>query len=119
LRRWRPGVTGETVPAGDRRHRGPALYAVEIARSVVRDLHGQLIPEAVLAAFERLIDEDGPLVRHPLSGLALTRSLAGKYRWKLGDQQSPWRVIYLVDEDQWAVQVLAIGHRSEIYRRRL
>lgn len=110
-------MTGETVPAGDRRHGGPALYAVEIARSVVRDLHGQLIPEAVLAAFERLIDEDGPLARHPLSGLALTRSLAGKYRWKLGDQQSPWRVIYLVDEDQWAVQVLAIGHRSEIYRR--
>jgi len=40
-----------------------------------------------------------------------TGEFAGKRRYRVGD----WRVIYTVDNEQSAVIVLTIAHRSEVY----
>ena len=109
-------MTEDSQPAVDDGLRGVDLYAVELARSVVRDLAERPMPPPIREAFERLIGEHGQLARRPLAGKTMTGRLAGKRRWKLGNAASPWRVIYEVDEDQWSVQVVAVGYRADIYR---
>lgn len=74
------------------------------------------MPSAIEEAFARLIGKHGQLARRPLDGKPMTGRLEGKRRWKLGGASSSWRVIYEVDEEQWAVRVVAIGARADVYR---
>jgi len=45
---------------------------------------------------------------------ALTGDLAGLYKLRVGD----YRVIYEIVEEEHTIVIHAVGHRSEVYRRR-
>ncbi|MGH3969679.1 MAG: type II toxin-antitoxin system RelE family toxin [Mycobacterium sp.] len=70
------------------------------------------LPEAVAAAVLEFCDAalavDPRRVGKPLFG-----PLAGCY----GARRGTYRIVYRIDENNRVVQVLAIDHRSQIYRR--
>lgn len=85
-------------------------YGITFARSARRELE-QLDPPVarrVLGAIERL----GATPR-PAGCLRLAGS-ADVWRLRVGD----WRVLYTIDDARRVVDVAAIRHRSDVYRRR-
>ena len=71
------------------------------------------LPESVAAAIVEFmigaLVEAARRVGHPLQ-----RELAGLWAARRG----PYRVIYEIDDDAIAVNVLRIDHRADVYRRR-
>ena len=47
-------------------------------------------------------------------GKPLTLGLAGLHSARRGD----YRIIYSIDDDQQVVQIIAVEHRADVYRRR-
>ena len=71
------------------------------------------LPESVAAAIVEFMI--GALVEAPRRvGHPLQRELAGLWAARRG----PYRVIYEIDDDEIAVNVLRIDHRADVYRRR-
>jgi mRNA interferase RelE/StbE len=86
-------------------------YVLVVAASVERSL--RRLPEPVAAAVVEFMV--GPLVENPRRvGHPLRRELAGLWSARRG----PYRVVYEVDDEANAVQVLRIDHRSDVYRPR-
>jgi len=70
------------------------------------------LPEKIAAACVEFIY--GGLARNPHRvGHELRFELEGKHSARRGD----FRVVYEIDDDRRVVTVLAIDHRSDIYRR--
>lgn len=63
---------------------------------------------AVIEAIGKLVDNPRRL------GKPLGNDLEGCWALRRG----PYRVIYLIDDQKRAVEVVAVGHRSDVYRRR-
>ena len=85
----------------------PPGYAVRIMASAERDMKS--LPSSV---FHRISDvilslESGPRPR-------TCKRLHGRegYRVRVGD----YRIIYLVDDASRSVDVVAVGHRKDVYR---
>jgi mRNA interferase RelE/StbE len=86
-------------------------YVLVVAASVERSL--RRLPEPVAAAVVEFMV--GPLGENPRRvGHPLRRELAGLWSARRG----PYRVVYEVDDEANAVQVLRIEHRSDVYRPR-
>lgn len=66
----------------------------------LKKLHLEVIDEILLEIKE-----------NPFVGKALTRELTGKFSYRV----STYRIIYLINQKDFIVQVLTIGHRSKIY----
>lgn len=82
-----------------------------VAASAERSL--RRLPEPVAAAVVEFMV--GPLVENPRRvGHPLRRELAGLWSARRG----PYGVVYEIDDEANAVQVLRIDHRSDIYRPR-
>ena len=83
-------------------------YAVHLKRSAEKELAG--LPEKVhRKIIERLLGlKDNP--RPPRS-----KKLWGgeRYRIRVGD----YRVLYTIDDARQKIEVSAVGHRREVYRR--
>lgn len=47
-------------------------------------------------------------------GKPLTLSLAGLHSARRGD----YRIIYTIDDEQGVVEIIAVEHRADVYRRR-
>lgn len=63
---------------------------------------------AVVGSFETLAGNPyrvGKPLHFELEGLRVTR-------------RGPYRVVYEIDEDRREVNIVAIGHRADVYRRR-
>jgi mRNA interferase RelE/StbE len=45
-----------------------------------------------------------------------SQKLTGQARYRV--RQGPYRVLYTVDEDALVVEVVALGHRRDVYRDR-
>jgi mRNA-degrading endonuclease RelE of RelBE toxin-antitoxin system len=70
------------------------------------------LPEKVASAVIEFVD--GPLAGNPSRvGRPLRFKLEGVYSAHRGD----YRVVYRIDDRRRRVQVLAIGHRADLYRR--
>ena len=70
------------------------------------------LPEKVATAVIEFVD--GPLASNPSRvGRPLRFELEGVYSAHRGD----YRVVYRIDDRRRRVQVLAIGHRADLYRR--
>ena len=70
------------------------------------------LPEKVASAVIEFVD--GPLAGNPSRvGRPLRFELEGVYSAHRGD----YRVVYRIDDRRRRVQVLAIGHRADLYRR--
>jgi mRNA-degrading endonuclease RelE of RelBE toxin-antitoxin system len=56
----------------------------------------------------------GRLVANPHRvGQPLSRELTGLHSARVG----PYRVVYRIDEDERAIVVVRVAHRSDVYRR--
>lgn len=86
-------------------------YRLVVAPSAERAL-GRLPQRAAAAVVEFMV---GPLVEAPgRVGHPLQRELAGLFAARRG----PYRVVYEIDDEDRAVIVLRIDHRSDVYRPR-
>jgi mRNA-degrading endonuclease RelE of RelBE toxin-antitoxin system len=86
-------------------------YVLVVAASAERSL--RRLPEPVAAAVVEFMV--GPLVESPRRvGHPLRRELAGLWSARRG----PYRVVYEIDDEANAVQVLRIDDRSDVYRPR-
>lgn len=86
-------------------------YRVEWSGPATRAL--QRIPEKIATAVVEFVYTS--LARNPQRlGEALTLAMAGLYSARRGD----YRVIYAIHEQQQAVEIVAVEHRADVYRRR-
>lgn len=86
-------------------------FEIEWASSALRSLNG--LPVKIATACIEFVY--GSLAENPLRvGRGLRFDLEGKHGARRGD----FRVVYEVDEDHHVVTVVAIDHRSDIYRPR-
>lgn len=84
-------------------------FEIEWASSALRSLNR--LPEKIATACVEFVY--GGLAENPhLVGRPLRFDLEGKHSARRGD----FRVIYEINDDQHAVTVVAIDHRSDIYR---
>ena len=73
----------------------------------------QRIPEKGATAVVELVY--ATLAAHPRrAGKPLTLAMAGLHSSRRGD----YRVVYAIDDDQRAVEIVAIEHRADAYRRK-
>lgn len=87
------------------------VHRLVVAATAERAL-GRL-PEGVAAAIVEFMV--GALVDAPRRvGHPLQRELAGLWAARRG----PYRVVYEIDDDQQAINVVRIDHRADIYRPR-
>lgn len=73
--------------------------------------------------FDRLPIEVAAAVLKTLDAISenprrLGKPLTFEHEARFSARRGPYRVIYELDDDAGLVRVLAIGHRSDIYRRR-
>jgi mRNA interferase RelE/StbE len=86
-------------------------YQVEWTRSALRRL--ERIPEKAAAACIEFVY--GPLADNPRRvGRELRLDLAGKHSARRGD----FRVVYEIDDTAGVIAIIAIDHRSDVYRPR-
>ncbi|NTW41722.1 MAG: type II toxin-antitoxin system RelE/ParE family toxin [Cellulomonadaceae bacterium] len=79
---------------------GPARRAIE-----------RTLPESVAAAVWEFVN--GPLAENPHRvGKQLVRDLAGYWSARRGQ----YRVIYVINDDEVLVTVVAVDHRRDVYR---
>lgn len=86
-------------------------FRLRIARPAARALAEVLPPKVAAAAYAFIT---GPLLDDPRRiGKPLNPPLAPAWSARRGD----YRVLYLIDDDARTVEVTAIRHRSDAYRR--
>jgi mRNA interferase RelE/StbE len=89
----------------------PSRYEIEWTRTALRRL--DRIPEKAAAACIEFVY--GPLAENPRRvGRELRLDLAGKHSARRGD----FRVIYEIDDTGGVVAIIAVDHRSDVYRPR-
>lgn len=89
----------------------PSPFEVTWAQSAQRDV--QRLPEKVIAAVAEFVY--GPLADNPARvGQPLHLDLAGHHAARRGD----YRIVYRIDDRARAVRIVAVDHRSDVYRRR-
>lgn len=86
-------------------------FEIDWASSALRSLNR--LPEKIADACVEFVY--GGLAQNPYrAGRALRFDIEGKHSARRGD----FRVIYEINDDRHVVTVVAIGHRSDIYRPR-
>ena len=84
-----------------------ARFEVRIKRSVAKEL--LRLPKAdnrrILSRIQALGENPRP------QGC---EKLAGRESYRI--RQGNWRVVYTIDEDRVIVEVVRVGHRSDVYR---
>lgn len=86
-------------------------FAIEWTSSAFRAL--DRLPEKIATACVEFVH--GGLAENPRRvGHALRFDLEGKHSARRGD----FRIVYEIDDDRRVVTVLAVDHRSDIYRPR-
>lgn len=89
----------------------PVGYRLRVAASAERSL--RRLNESVAAAIVEFLV--GSLIDNPRRvGHPLRRELAGLWSARRGQ----YRVLYEIDDDEHAVNVVRIDHRSDVYRSR-
>ena len=85
-------------------------WQVEFAerpRKALRKLDKQAATR-IITALEAIANLDDPRLR----GKALTGTLSGLWRYRVGD----YRIIVKIEEDRFVIIVIEVAHRREVYR---
>jgi mRNA interferase RelE/StbE len=77
----------------------------------VRRVLGEVLPEAVAAAYEFIT---GPLLREPYR---VGKRLLPPLEDRLSARRGTYRIIYRVDDRRRVVTVVDVAHRRDVYRR--
>lgn len=87
-----------------------ASYRIEWKRSAEKEL--RRLPKGMIG---RVVSAVTSLAKHPYpSGIRKLVGSHSSYRLRVGE----YRVIYTVEEDRLIIEVVRIGHRREVYRKR-
>lgn len=84
-----------------------AKYRITIKKSAAKEL--QDIPKKNLRKIVRRIQS---LAQDPRPAGSQKLSARERYRLRQGD----YRIVYSVDDKDWLVDIVKIGHRRDIYR---
>jgi mRNA interferase RelE/StbE len=84
-----------------------AKYRITIKKSAAKEL--QDIPKKYL---RRLVKRIQLLAEDPRPAGSQKLSAREQYRLRQGD----YRIVYSVDDKDWLVDIVKIGHRRDIYR---
>ena len=84
-----------------------SAYTVTIKRSAEKEMDG--LPGAV---FDRVADAILQLEDNPRPQGCKKLRGAEEYRMRVG----AYRVLYLIDDDRRSVEIMAVGHRRDVYR---
>ena len=79
----------------------------ERPRKALRKLDKQAAAR-IIAALEAIANLDDPRLR----GKALTGTLSGLWRYRVGD----YRIIVKIEQDRFVIIVIEVAHRREVYR---
>ena len=79
----------------------------ERPRKALRKLDRQAAAR-IITALEAIANLDDPRLR----GKALTGTLSGLWRYRVGD----YRIIVKIEEDRFVIIVIEVAHRREVYR---
>jgi mRNA interferase RelE/StbE len=84
-------------------------YRVEVARRAAKAVAGlpRREQQRIRAAIDLLAENPRP------PGCVTLAGGPGRYRVRVGD----YRIVYEVHDDRLVVQVVRVGHRSDVYRR--
>lgn len=82
-------------------------YTVTIKRSAEREMAA--LPEKV---FDRVTDTIIALESNPRKSGSKKLRGSTHYRIRVGD----YRVLYTIDDKNHGVEIIAVGHRKEVYR---
>ncbi|MBO0802349.1 MAG: type II toxin-antitoxin system RelE/ParE family toxin [Nocardiopsaceae bacterium] len=97
------------TPPGSGDTQDDKAYDLIYSRTAKRDLSEILPEKTASAAFEFIT---GPLRENPYRvGAALDPPLAPARKAKRAD----YRVIYLIDDDSHAIEIVTVQHRSDVY----
>lgn len=85
----------------------PATYSIRITASAERDMKS--LPSGTFHRISEAILSLGPTPRP-----RACKQLRGRegYRIRVGD----YRILYLVDDASRIIEVIAVGHRKDVYR---
>ena len=83
-------------------------YSLVIKKSAEREL--RVLPKADVRRVTERIRGLAPNPRPPGN-----EKLSGQERYRI--RQGDYRIVYAVDDDRHAVEVVKIGHRREVYRK--
>ncbi len=84
-----------------------ASYSVRIKKSAEKELRG--LPKKNL---KQILSRIRALAANPRPVGCEKSSEADWYRVRQGD----YRIVYIIDDDEFLVEVVKIGHRKEVYR---
>ena len=79
----------------------------ERPRKALRKLDRQAAAR-IITALEAIANLDDPRLR----GKALTGTLSGLWRYRVGD----YRIIVKIEQDRFVIIVIEVAHRREVYR---
>lgn len=85
------------------------MYSLEFHEKVVDDI--QHFPNEIKKTIFEAIKERLSLRPYDFKALS-GKDFRGFYRLRVSD----YRIVYTIDETQQVVRILAIGHRSKIYK---
>lgn len=85
-------------------------WKIEVGEKAAKDLRkaGDNAAKRIAKTMREVAALDDPRLR----GEALTGTLAGLWRYRVGD----WRVIVSFDNGRMIILVIEVGHRREVYR---
>jgi mRNA interferase RelE/StbE len=84
-----------------------AKYEISIKKSAVKELEDIQKKE-----LQKIIEKIQSLSSHPRPQGSQKLSQKEQYRIRQGDD----RVVYSIDDDNFEVHIIKVGHRREIYR---
>ena len=84
-------------------------YSLVIKKSAERELRA--LPKEDL---RRVVNRVQGLAHNPRS--PGTEKLSGQERYRI--RQGDYRVVYAIDDDSRLVEIVKIGHRREVYRKK-
>lgn len=87
----------------------PGSYSVAIKKSAEKEL--RKLPKGDLG---RVVGRIRKLAEDPRPRGSEKLAAEERYRLRQGD----YRILYMVDDERQAVEVVKIGHRREVYRKR-
>lgn len=85
----------------------PKSYSIRVKKSAEKELNG--LPKTV---FQRVVSEILALELNPRPKGCKRLKGRDEYRLRIGS----YRVLYLIDDSDRKIEIVAIGHRREVYR---
>ena len=86
----------------------PSTYTIQIKASAEREMRN--LPSA---AFRSVSEKILELEVNPRPGQCKKLSGREEYRLRVGD----YRILYLINDAMKTVEIVAVGHRKDVYRR--